>query len=196
MVENPITNPRDRDTLAVAATITALYALEAAGANTHRSNIKLPIKADLTGLRLTPLEARYITKTRWDKAQDPARTVAAVASLDPTDKRRSQLRTNNSLLGHRLGTAAFELASVGVDVRGCETAFDAQEKVRDRCIEMIRCAGIIMESTHNTPPSLAQLAEPNSQFLGYIYGHSEGDLAQRHQEAWDQLQRVRQGNPA
>jgi hypothetical protein len=187
--DEKLKDPDALDLLASAAAMSAVYTL---GKNrTHRSNFKLPYMADETGLRRSrnfiygqSLEDLIEAKKESKRAVS-AYLVPESSSPEVEKRNVNRIQSADNKLGHRIGKLAFEVscAAEGFDVTSREYAFEAQENVRDRVISMLSRAREFTAAMNNTPPSLAQLAEPMSPLVAFMHKTSIADLPMRYREA-------------
>lgn len=140
--------------------------------------LKLPVLARGEGdTLLHSLSAREHAQFAFEEAIVAAQDLlSAVETGSPARERKTQI------LGVNLGNAALTLACApeGDSVRNL-TPFMAQAWAREQGMGVLRTARALAVNT-GTPPSLAQLADPNSDLAVEIRRHAPNAVDQAYEE--------------
>jgi hypothetical protein len=151
----------------------------ARGASVMRRRLKLPVLAEAEGqLRLNMTDILEDARASFDGAAYLAGRVVAAH-----EHRSPKLPEHKILLGKGLGSASLTLACANMNkTPAYDTPFVVQTVVREQGLQALQDARAL-SSEIGTPPSLAQLADPNSDLSVYIRRNAPDGVYQAYDEA-------------
>lgn len=184
MVEQPEDIAFARDVIAMSGINTSWYSY-AANSPVMRRRLNLPMLAD------EEAEWRETRSGLLTKAQRGLVEAATVAEALANTKaeRRSTLR-QQQILGRQLGNVSLQLACMELgSIADSYSSFDVQNFAREQSLETLEKARIFGDQV-GSHPSLAQLADPNSDLAVYWRRNAPNGAFEAYEEALEDYPRV------
>lgn len=170
-----------------ASALNTSWYLFAEGAPVMRRRLKLPLLATpIQDVRPDTLDLIQARDTRLLQARDHASTYAQMVSFALNELALEDRRT---ILGRQLGNGALAIATVDlgdVFTFSAEDDFTVQDVVRRRSLRTLRDARELGAELH-TIPSLAQLANPDSDLAVFWRRTAPNGALRAYEDAYEQL---------
>lgn len=183
-VEQPEDITFARDVIAMSGLNASWYSY-AAHSPVMRRRLNLPVLAD------EETEWRETRSGLLTKAQQGLVEAATIAEALASTKaeRRSTLR-QQQILGRQLGGVSLQLACIEVgSVADSYSSFDVQNLAREQSLEALEKARIFGDQV-GSHPSMAQLADPNSDLAVYWRRNAPNGAFEAYEEAIEDYPRT------
>lgn len=169
-----------------ASALNSSWYLFAEGAPVMRRRLKLPLLTE-PGIDVRPdtLELIQARDARLNQVRDRANTYAQMVSFNLA---KVALIDNRTVLGRQVGNTALAIATVDLGDTFTFSAaddFEVQDVVRERSLATLRDARELGADLHTTP-SLAQLANPDSDIAVFWRREAPTGALTAYHDAYEQ----------